>query len=173
MSFTGDARELLDDFRANVRRWEAEAEGLLLSFIGKLPGLAVRLSLVLANLDWAADGADEPRELGVEHFGRSTHLIEAYILPMARRAYADASTPKPLRAARRLIDLIRTAKWHQFTSRDVMRSDRAGMGTAAKLNPALETLIEGDCIRPADGPHSPKGGRPPRLFLVNPAIHEG
>jgi hypothetical protein len=41
-----------------VRRWEAEAEGLLLSFVGKLPGMAARLSLVLAFLDWAAEGAE-------------------------------------------------------------------------------------------------------------------
>ena len=33
------ARDLLDTFRHSVRSWEGEAEGLLLSFIGKLPGM--------------------------------------------------------------------------------------------------------------------------------------
>jgi hypothetical protein len=62
--FDEPARDLMDDFRAEVRRWESAAEGLLLSFIGKLPGMAARLALVLAALDWAAEGGDEPRERG-------------------------------------------------------------------------------------------------------------
>ena len=60
--FTEETRALLDDFRRAVRGWEAGAEGLLLSFTGKLPGLAVRLSLVLAYLDWAAVDGSEPRD---------------------------------------------------------------------------------------------------------------
>ena len=91
VSFSDGARDLMDEFRQAVRGWEAEADGLMLSFIGKLPGLTARLSLVLAFLDWAADGADEPHEITVEHFGRAAHMVEAYILPMAKRAYADAA----------------------------------------------------------------------------------
>ena len=107
LAFSEDAKTLMDDFRLAVRGWEAEAEGLMLSFLGKLPGLAARLALVLAYLDWAADGAEEPREITVQHFGRAAHLVEVYIVPMARRAYADAATPKAERAARRLITIIR------------------------------------------------------------------
>jgi hypothetical protein len=75
--------------------------------MGKLRGLAARLALVLAHLDWAAAGGDEPREIGVQHFGRAAHLVGACLLPMARRAYADASVPKADRAARRLFAVIR------------------------------------------------------------------
>ena len=63
LPFSEDARALMDAFRESVRAWEAGSEGLLLSFIGKLPGLATRLSLVLAFLDWAADGAEEPQDV--------------------------------------------------------------------------------------------------------------
>ncbi|MCU9846718.1 YfjI family protein [Defluviimonas sp. WL0024] len=171
LQFTEGARDRMDDFRRAVREWEAGAEGLLLSFIGKLPGLVARLSLVLAVLDWAADEADEPREITVEHFGRAAQLAEMYLLPMARRAYAEASDSKPLRAARRLVEIIREAEWQQFTSRDVLRLDRQGLGAAAELNPALTMLEDGDCIRPVEPPPAPRGGRPQRLFLVNPAIH--
>jgi hypothetical protein len=141
--FGEDARDLMDDFRAVVRRWEAEAEGLLLSFIGKLPGMTARLALVLAALDWASGEADEPRKIGAAHFGRAAHLAEAYLLPMARRAYAEASVPQAVRAAKRLAAIIREQGWRRFTSRDVMRLDRSGLGTAADLNPALEVLEDG------------------------------
>lgn len=171
--FTEDARALMDDFRAAVRGWEAGTEGLLLSFLGKLPGLSARLALVLAYLDWAADGADEPHAIAVPHFGRAAHLVEVYLLPMARRAYADAATPKAERAARRLVGIIREQGWQRFTSRDVLRLDRSGLATAAELNPALAFLEEGECIRMVAPPSNPQGGRPQRLFLVNPALHGG
>ncbi|HMO70442.1 MAG TPA: hypothetical protein PKC84_02140, partial [Paracoccaceae bacterium] len=90
-----------------------------------------------------------------------------------RRAYADASAPKPLRAARRLVGMIREQGWQRFTARDVLRLDRSGLGTAAELNPALAMLEDGECIRPVDPPANSKGGRPQRLFLVNPALHRG
>lgn len=170
--FTDEARALLDEFRVAVRGWESEAEGLMLSFVGKLPGLAARLGLVLACLDWAADGANEPRDISAAHFGRAAHLVEAYLLPMARRAYADAATPKAERAARRLVGIIREHGWQEFTSREVMRLDREGLGRKADLDPALLLLVEGDCIREVEPPASPQGGRPQKLFLVNPTIHE-
>lgn len=168
--FAEDSRDLLDAFRQTVRDWEGGAEGLLLSFTGKLQGLAVRLSLVLAYLDWAVDGGAEPREITVQHFGRAAHLVEAYVLPMARRAYAGASMPKTDRAARRLVALIREQRWERFTTREVLRLDRSGLGTVADLNPAIAALEEGDCIRPVAVPPKPKGGRPERLFSVNPAV---
>ena len=102
------------------------------------------------------------------HFGRAAHLVEAYFLPMARRAYADAATPKPERAARRLVAIIRDQGWQRFTSRDVLRLDRAGLGNRAELDPALALLTESECIRPVDPPGTPQGGRPQRLFTVKP-----
>ena len=171
--FSDEARAQMDAFRLAVRGWEAGCEGLLLSFIGKLPGLAARLALVLALLDWAADGGEEPHEITVQHFGRAAHLVEAYLLPMARRAYADAATPKAERAARRLVGIIREHGWDRFTAREVQRLDRAGLGSKADLDQALALLIEGDCIRPVDPPANAKGGRPQRLFTVNPAILRG
>jgi hypothetical protein len=168
--FTEDARNLMDNFRAAVRGWEAEAEGLMLSFVGKLPGLSARLALVLACLDWAVEGAEEPCEITHQHFGRAAHLVEDYLLPMARRAYANAATSPVERAARHLMGIIRKQGWQRFTARDVLRLDRSGLSTAAQLNPALAMLEDGECIRPVDPPANPKGGRPQRSFLVNPAI---
>lgn len=169
--FAEDARALMDDFRPKVRTWETETEGLLRSFVGKLPGLAARLSLVLGYLDSATEGTPDPREITAAEFGRAVHLVEDYLLPMARRAYADAATPKAERGAKRLVSIIREQGWKSFTSRDVLRLDRAGLGTAADLNPALAALEDGDCIRPMAAQTGARGGRPSRHFTVNPALH--
>ena len=168
--FTEDARALLDAFRQDVRCWETGADGLLLSFLGKLPGLAVRLSLALAYLDWVAGGDTEPHEISLAHFGRAAHFVEAYALPMARRAYADAAVPKAERAARRLLALIREEGWERFSSREVLRLDRQGLTRAADLNPALTVLEEADVIRSVEGEAAPRAGRPTRLFAVNPTV---
>ena len=152
---------------------EGKAEGLLLSFTGKLPGLAARLSLVLAYLDWAAEGSEMPCEITVQHFQRAAHLVEAYILPMAWLAYANASVANAERAARRLVAIIRKQAWERFTSRDILRLEIPGLRTAVDLNPALAALEEADCIRAIETPPNPQGGRPTRLFSVNPALHGG
>lgn len=170
LRFTEEARDLLDAYRIAVREWEAEAEGLLLSFIGKLPGIAVRLSLVLAYLDWAAGEAEEPQAITRQHFGRAAHLVEDYLLPMARRAYTDGDPCKGEREGRKLVALIRRHGWERFTTRDAQRADRTRFATAADLKPALEALEEADIIRSVSIPPNPKGGRPPRLFTVNPAV---
>jgi hypothetical protein len=168
--FTEGAQELMENFREKVRRWETGAEGLMLSFTGKLPGLAARLALVLAFLDWAAEGAPQPDEVGADHFRRAAELVGNYLLPMARRTYADAAVSQAERSAQRLVATIQEMGWQRFTSRQVLKLERAGLATAAELDPALALLEDADCVRPIERPAQPQGGRPPRLFTVNPAL---
>ena len=76
---------MLQAFREQARRWETAADGFLLSFIGKTPGLAVRLALVFAFLDWAASDEEiPPTEINAYHFGRASIFVTDYVLPMAR-----------------------------------------------------------------------------------------
>ncbi|TMV93601.1 DUF3987 domain-containing protein [Thioclava sp. BHET1] len=173
LPFSEPARNSMDEFRVSVRAWEHGADGLLLSFIGKLPGLAVRLSLILSYLDWAMSDASEPHEVTHDAFERAAHFIEFYALPMARRAYADASASKAERGARRLLDAVRARGWPRFSSREALRLDLSGLGTVAQLNAALTVLEDGDAIRPIEAASNPQGGRPTRLFAVNPAILAG
>ena len=170
--FSEDAATLFEDYRETVRGWETGAEGLLLSFTGKLPGLAVRLSLIFAFLDYAADGGEQPNDIGVNHFGRAAHFVESYVLPMARRAYADASIPKEERGARRLVSIIQHSQLERFTSREILQRESAGLRTKAELDPALLALEDAGLIRRVDVPPGPKGGAPSRLFVVNPKIWE-
>ena len=168
--FSDPARDALDQFRHTARTWEGDAEGLLLSFIGKLPGLSVRLSLILTYLDWLAMHGDEPLEISADVYSRAAVFIENYAVPMARRAYADASLSKAENTARRLLALIREQSWKRFSSREVQRLDRKGLTTAREIKPGLDVLLEADVIRGIEGAGGPQGGRPPKLFAVNPAV---
>ncbi|WP_134682438.1 DUF3987 domain-containing protein [Paracoccus ravus] len=173
--FGSDAQAMMNDWRATCAEWESGVDGLLLSFIGKLPGLAARLSLVLAAIGHAFDGEPDPvqRPIGQAELGRACHFIESYALPMARRAYGAASLPQSERAARRLVGLIGEKGWERFTAREVRRMQRAGLAGMAEINSALSVLEEADLIRAVTDAAAPSGGRPQRLFLVNPAIHGG
>jgi len=71
------------------------------------------------------------------------------------------------------VAVIREQGWHRFTSRDVLRLERAGLRTTADLTPALAALEEGECIRAIENPPNPQGGRPSRLFTVNPPLLGG
>mgnify|MGYP001819896055 FL=1 len=168
--FDDGARDLMDDLRKEVREWEKDAEGLLLSFMGKMPGLAARLSLILAHLDWAAGQGNPPQQITVQHFGRAAHFIEAYALPMARRSYAEASQPEDEKAAASIIELIRENGWREFSSRDVLRTHRKGLDRASSVDPALRLLEDAECISQQPVTVGPNGGRPAKLFVVNPVI---
>lgn len=170
--FDSDAQKLMNQWRATCAEWEQGAEGLLLSFIGKLPGMAARLSLVLAGIGHAFDDAPDPQGITSAEFGRACHFIEAYALPMARRAYGAMSVPKGEAAARRLVTVIREKGWRSFTARDVRRMQRAGLAGMAEINSALTALVEADLIREVTQSVGPSGGRPQRMFMVNPAVQE-
>lgn len=171
--FEAEAQALLTAFRQSCREWEGEAEGLLLGFTGKLPGMAVRLALILAHLDMATDRPPEVEAVTAGHLARACAFLEDYALPMARRAYADASKPKAERAAARLLAMIREQGWQSFTAREVQRAGRAGLTRSAEVEAAAKVLAEGDVIRQLPEVIGPKGGRPSRRFAVNPAIPDG
>ena len=170
--FTEEARDHLDTLRSYVRDLKAKADGLLLSYIDKLPGMTIRLALVLSYLDWATGAEEEAHQITAADFKRAALFVTSYALPMAQRAYAGASLSKTERAARRLVAIIREQVWERFTSREVLRLDRSGLATAGELNPALKALEEGDIIRLVEQPSGAKGGRRLRLYIVKPMIHK-
>lgn len=123
-------------------------------------------------MEWASGEADLPAEITLNHFGRAAHLVEAYLLPMAQRAYAEHSGSAAQRSARALVALIREEGWTTFTARDVRRKQRSHLQDMETINPALRVLETADLIRPVDIPAGPKGGAPKRLFSVNPIVME-
>jgi hypothetical protein len=168
VAFDAAAQDMLHEWRTQCRAWEGEAEGLLLSYIGKLPGVAVRLSAVLAFLDWAgAPGTPEPERIGANPFGRACHFIEGYLLPMARRAYADASIPAAEQGARRILDLVRGECMTTFKVRDLQRRRLAGLREAAAIKAALGVLAEADIVR-EEKAQTP--GRTASVWRVNPRL---
>lgn len=170
VNFTEAARQSLHEFRLKVRMWEKGVEGLPLSFIGKLPGTTVRLSLVLALLDWALLGGEEPIEITEAVYKRAVLLVERYFLPMAWRTYGGVSFTEREKAGRRLLSFLRDNGISQFSSREIRRMQKSGLNTQSLVDMGIAALEAADVIRPVNSRYSRTGGRPQRLYDVNPLI---
>jgi hypothetical protein len=60
---------------------------------GKMPGLLLRLSLILEYLCWASNPelTPEPETVSLKAVGYAAHLIEDYFKPMAERCFGEGS----------------------------------------------------------------------------------
>jgi hypothetical protein len=93
-----------DTRRILAANLETRAAGLMIGWLGKLPGLAQRLSLVQEYLAWAASPDDwaEPRDLGQHAMTAAIVFLESFAVPMARRTFGAAALPEVERDAARL-----------------------------------------------------------------------
>ena len=165
----------LDEWRSQVAAMEAEAAGLMLSWLGKLPGLAVRLALILEYLAWsAAYDAPEPSEVSEAAIVAALAVLESFAVPMARRTFGAAALPQVERDARRLARWLAQQRPPPATvNARRLRQIGAGPGIpdAERMEAALSELSAAGWTRPA--PSRDGGpGRARKDWAVNPAVAE-
>lgn len=166
------ANAKLTDLRQQVREMESEEEGLAKSFLGKVPGLTIRVALVLAYINAAANSADFPLELSVSDFDAARSFTVDYVLPMVRRSYEMASVSQVERAARKVLWLAKTNGWTNFRASKIKRLGRTGLTDDKDLGAALSMLVAADWIKEEHTPPTVKGGRPTLTYHVNPRLFE-
>ena len=146
---------------------EAGAAGLFLSWLGKLPGLAVRFALIFELLVVGGTdlrghgGADEPSRHAVD---AAVTLIASYLVPMARRTFGEAALPQADRDATTL------ARWLLAQSplpgivnaRDLRHADALPTREADRYDAALAEITLAGWVKPA--PHSPVRVEPEKIF---------
>lgn len=175
--FAPGAQAALQAWREEVAGMEEGAAGLFLSWLGKLPGFAVRLSLIFANLGWCEHGrGDPPGEVREADMLRTLAFLSDYAVPMARRCFGEAALPEAERDARRL------ARWvlrrqpipETLNVQELRRmQDGPGIPTAERLTAALEELSGLGWVRQAAPNRAGMGGRSRKDWLVNPALGGG
>lgn len=168
------AADAFDQCQLFYRDQEAQAGGLLKSFIGKLGGLTLRLALAAEFARWAYQGGTQPHSISVSTLEAVADFVAAYALPMSERVYGDAALPPIERNAATLARHIKRHRLRSINARTLKRVDRLpGLREAADIDPALEALVEAGWLR-AD-PHRKGGtvGRATSDYAVNPAIDGG
>ena len=170
--FTDEAQQALHEFRVQCQNWESQADGLMVSHIGKLPGMAVRLACVLAHLDWAAgpEGAPSPDEIDAATFGRAGHFVGEYLRRHAERVYGSASLAPEVRGAMRIARLIAAERPKEITVREIQTHKWKGLSKSREVAAALDVLVQGAWLLP---PAKVPGVTKPRtIYRVNPRIKE-
>lgn len=151
------------------------SDTLLMAAIGKMPGLAARLALVVEYVRWAARGGPEPREVSADTMKAVCAFLSDYARPMAERTYGDAALPEADHRTAGLARWLRKARIERFNAtHDVLRN-RATFGFKAKdeLEESLSALVEAGWIRPDGKRAGSTPGRHSSDYAVNPSICGG
>jgi hypothetical protein len=173
--FDRGAQAALQAWREEVAGMEEGSAGLFLSWLGKLPGFAVRLSLIFAHLAWCEHGhGDPPAEVTDADMARALDFLTDYAVPMARRCFGEAGLPEAERDARRLARwlLRRPTMPATLNVREMRRMQEGpGIATPDRIKAALEELAGLGWVRQAGRPSA--NGRPRNDWTVNPALTGG
>ncbi len=178
LPFTPEAKQALQDWRRTVRAMEGDATALYLSWLGKLPGMAVRLAVIFLHLEWLGRpaGTPEPEAVDLDAITRALGFLADYAVPMARRAFGEAALPEAERDARRAARwLLRQSPTPEtLNARELRRMGKGpGIPTSGRIEAALVELVEMGLVRRAPGREGGGKGRQRADWAVNPALWEG
>ena len=145
------AADIFEQFERANREAGDEAAGLYKSFCGKLPGMVLRLALVIELAGWAYRGGVEPQTISAKTIAAVAEFVDEYAKPMAMRVFGDAVLRPVERNAATLARLILKHRLKIVNARDLKRAPYKqylpGMREADPLNDALAFLVEADWLK--------------------------
>lgn len=176
LGLDGYASAVFEAFDKSIREELRDAsDTLLMAAVGKMPGMAARLALIVEYLNWAARGAAEPREVTGATMEAVCAFLSDYARPMAERTYGDAALPESDHRTARLARWLRKARVERFNAtHDVLRN-RATFGFKSKeeMAESLTALVEAGWIRPDGKRAGDTPGRHSSDYAVNTSICGG
>ena len=171
--FEDAASDLFDQWRNENAEKQKWASGLYLSHLGKMPGIVVRLSLILELMNWAISPSNhqEPEYISCKSFASAAGLVDEYFLPMAERTYGDAAMPTVERHAAILARQILRRQSEKINTREIGREWKLpGLKEAAAIHIACEYLQDANWIDKTSSRSGNTSGRSKADFLVNPKL---
>jgi hypothetical protein len=171
---------MLDDDAANLfQQWRFDHfysqpdSALLKGHFGKMPGLVLRLALVLEFLWWTLEAMPEPQTVSLAAIEAAAGLVDEYFKPMALRVFGDAAIPKGDKLAAQLGRWLVRTKRARFNTRHARRTpDGPGIRDAGDMNQAIEVLVDAGWIEPAGERSGQTPGRAKADYVVNPKVWE-
>jgi len=165
----GDAADIFHAWWQELA--EREPRGRLSGWWGKLPGLALRLALVLEYLDWAAGQGDgDPVQVSAAPVEAAIKLVESYLIPMAERAHGLAAQMGVSENTVMLAQHILASRVSEFTVRELGRSGPLrGIG-AADTKKAVNDLVGFHWLRAAPVRQGDTPGKAQERYLVSPGL---
>lgn len=171
LPLSDQAADMFETWRTGIRASAHDGGAIFKSFVGKLPGVLLRLALVLEMLDWAVCGGAEPTSVSAATLQRACEFVECYAKPMAMRVFGDAALPVAERHAATLARHIVKTKARTINLRTILRLRLSGLASSEQVQAAAQVLEEANWLT-EDG--SRAGGNPGRKskdYGVNPLVH--
>ena len=149
LRFDETAASALQEYRKQVATAEAEASGLYLSWLGKLPGVAVRLAVMFEHLYWCGDNEHEapPDSISERAAVAAIAFLDRYAAPMARRCFGEAALPQVDIDARALARWIKEHSPSTINARDLRRAGALSTKDAARYDAAIAELEAAGWLR--------------------------
>jgi hypothetical protein len=175
LPFEEAAAAALQDYRRQVAEAEVEASGLFLSWMGKLPGMAVRLATVLEHLYWCGDHEDgntPPESISERATVAAIAFLDQYATPMARRCFGEAVLPQVDVDVRVLARWVVANKPETINARDLRRRARvlSAKADVARYDAAIAELEAAGWLRPNPARSGDTVGRQRKDWTVNPKL---
>lgn len=166
---TADAEADLVDFKTRMAHAASATTAWSRSSLNKAPGLALRISNVLAHLRWSADRVGpSPDTIERDIMRDAIRFVEDYCLANAERIRQHVATADAEGDARGLLGLIQEHGWTRFHLTHIKQHATQRLDEARYRNDALEILIEAGLIRPDFQREGNTKGRMREEYLVNP-----
>ena len=170
------ALDVFQNWRDQHHGTSQTASGLMASSLGKMPGQALRLALVLELLWWAAgpEGIAEPDQVSATALGSALELIDHYFKPMLTRVLGEAALPQIDRHAAVLARAIQNRRAESINARQVRRDWRLpGLREGPAVTAAIGALEEAGWLVPAGARDGGSAGRQRSDYKVDPRVHGG
>jgi Protein of unknown function (DUF3987)/Bifunctional DNA primase/polymerase, N-terminal len=175
LCLTADAANRFQAWRETHAPRVHKSSGMFQGWLGKLPGIVLRLALVLRYLRWCSEDGfpKEPTDIDLGTTCDAIRLVDGYFVPMALRVFGDAAVPEPERDAVAITRLItsreigteQAGRYVINLRKDVQRRGINRIRTASHARQALDELRDAGWVRPL---RSATGGRPRGDYEVNP-----
>ncbi len=138
---------------------------------GKLPGAVARIAGLLHVVRHIFRGP-QALEILLEDMSAALRMADA-LSAHALAAFDLMGADPALDAGRAVLAWLRREGKQTFTFRDCHYTHKARFKRTDEMQPALEVLTERHYIRPLPQANKPQGGRPSKVYEVNPAILTG
>jgi hypothetical protein len=162
---SNNALRMMNNLRAHLHELEQAAGGLadgLQAFIGKLPGTAGRLAVIL---HMASNPDSMAREIDIVTVAHVRTLILDFILPHAVEFYRSTEELTDGERLRKIASWILTSQQQTITSRDLVRNVACLRGVSVfDLHTIVSPLVAAGWLEP--GQHGPDN----RTWTVSPLV---
>ena len=170
MDLSAEAVSAFETFRTFLAQLKPDLDGREREWVAKGGTHVLRLSGVLAYLDWAMLGGTEPQSLGEQYVEAAVRLWREYFWPHSRAVLRQIGLTEKHTNARRALCWIRTNQKPEVSLLDIRREALGRRLDAERTRTLLDGLVRAGWLKLVT---TKTDGRAIHRWQVNPLLFSG